>query len=155
MKAWLVLEDGRWFVGVSVGASGRATGEVVFNTGLTGYQEILTDPSYCGQIVTLTYPHIGNTGINQDDSESARPHLRALIVRDASRRESNWRSRQTLLQYLNEHGIMAITGIDTRADLLGQAIAAGIGKTTPRAGLLLDCESPMQSANGGLPHHLT
>jgi len=115
MEAILVLEDGATFSGQSFGARGEVAGEVVFNTGMTGYQEIITDPSYRGQMVTMTYPHIGNTGINQDDPESARPHLRALIVRDASRRESNWRSRQTLLQYLNEHGIMAITGIDTRA----------------------------------------
>jgi carbamoyl-phosphate synthase small subunit len=115
MEAILVLEDGATFRGQSFGARGEAAGEVVFNTGMTGYQEIITDPSYRGQMVTMTYPHIGNTGINQEDPESARPHLRALIVRDVCRRESNWRSRQTLLQYLNEHGIMAITGIDTRA----------------------------------------
>ena len=115
MEAIIVLEDGAVFHGRSFGALGETTGEVVFNTGMTGYQEILTDPSYRGQMVVMTYPHIGNTGINEEDPESARPHLRALIVRDASLRESNWRARQTLVQYMNEHGIMALTDVDTRA----------------------------------------
>jgi carbamoyl-phosphate synthase small subunit len=115
MEALLVLEDGTVFRGQSFGASGERVGEVVFNTGMTGYQEILTDPSYRGQMVVMTYPHIGNTGVNDEDPESARPHLRALIVRQACRRESNWRARQTLTQYLGEHGIMALTEIDTRA----------------------------------------
>jgi carbamoyl-phosphate synthase small subunit len=115
MEALLVLEDGTAFRGRSFGTSGEIVGEVVFNTGMTGYQEIITDPSYRGQMVVMTYPHIGNTGINLEDPESARPHLRALIVRDASLRESNWRARQTLGQYLNEHGIMALTDVDTRA----------------------------------------
>jgi carbamoyl-phosphate synthase small subunit len=115
MEALLVLEDGTVFRGQSFGASGEQVGEVVFNTGMTGYQEILTDPSYRGQMVVMTYPHIGNTGVNDEDPESARPHLRALIVRQACRRESNWRARQTLTQYLSEHGIMALTEIDTRA----------------------------------------
>ena len=103
------------FRGRSFGAVGEQVGEVVFNTGMTGYQEILTDPSYRGQMVVMTYPHIGNTGINDEDPESAQPHLRALIVRNACRRESNWRARQTLAQYLSEHEIMALTDIDTRA----------------------------------------
>jgi carbamoyl-phosphate synthase small subunit len=115
MEALLVLEDGAVFRGQSFGAPGERVGEVVFNTGMTGYQEILTDPSYRGQMVVMTYPHIGNTGVNDEDPESARPHLRALIVRQACRRESNWRARQTLTQYLGEHGIMALTEIDTRA----------------------------------------
>jgi carbamoyl-phosphate synthase small subunit len=115
MEAIIVLEDGAVFRGRSFGALGEITGEVVFNTGMTGYQEILTDPSYRGQMVVMTYPHIGNTGVNEEDPESARPHLRALIVRDASLRESNWRARQTLVRYLNEHGIMALTDVDTRA----------------------------------------
>ncbi len=115
MKAWLVLEDGRWFAGASIGAAGRATGEVVFNTGLTGYQEILTDPSYCGQIVTLTYPHIGNYGINGEDVESIRPQVEGLVVRDISPVASNYRATGLLTDYLKEHHIPALTGIDTRA----------------------------------------
>ena len=115
MEALLVLEDGTVFRGRSFGAMGEQVGEVVFNTGMTGYQEILTDPSYRGQMVVMTYPHIGNTGVNDEDPESARPHLRALIVRQACRRESNWRARQTLAQYLGEHDIMALTDVDTRA----------------------------------------
>lgn len=115
MEALLVLEDGTTFRGRSFGAMGESAGEVVFNTGMTGYQEILTDPSYRGQMVVMTYPHIGNTGINDQDPESQLPHVRALIVRNACRRESNWRARQSLTQYLSEHEIMALTDIDTRA----------------------------------------
>jgi len=115
MQALLVLEDGTFFWGRSFGVPGECVGEVVFNTGMTGYQEILTDPSYRGQMVVMTYPHIGNTGINDQDGESARPHLRALIVRDASVRESNWRAHQTLVRYLGEHEVMALTDVDTRA----------------------------------------
>jgi len=115
MDALLVLEDGTAFCGRSFSASGERTGEVVFNTSMTGYQEVLTDPSYRGQVVVMTYPHIGNTGINEEDSESAQPHLRALIVRDVSTRESNWRARQTLTRHLKDHGIMALTDVDTRA----------------------------------------
>ena len=115
MEALLVLEDGTTFRGRSFGALGEIVGEVVFNTGMTGYQEIITDPSYRGQMVVMTYPHIGNTGINEEDLESAEPHLRALIVRDVSKRESNWRAKQTVNRYLSEHGIMALTDIDTRA----------------------------------------
>lgn len=115
VRAYLVLEDGRWFAGASFGASGRAAGEIVFHTGLTGYQEILTDPSYCGQIVTLTYPHIGNYGVNAEDVESSRPRVEALVVRDLSPIASNHRASGTLAGYLVEHGIPAMTGIDTRA----------------------------------------
>jgi carbamoyl-phosphate synthase small subunit len=115
MEALLVLEDGAVFRGRCFSAPGEQTGEVVFNTGMTGYQEILTDPSYRGQMVVMTYPHIGNTGINNADPESERPHLRALIVREVCRRESNWRARQTLARYLSEHGVMALTDVDTRA----------------------------------------
>ena len=115
MEALLVLEDGMTYRGQAVGTLGEVSGEVVFNTGMTGYQEIITDPSYRGQMVVMTCPHIGNTGINEDDPESTQPHLRALIVRDVSRRESNWRARQTLTRYLSDHGIMALTDIDTRA----------------------------------------
>jgi carbamoyl-phosphate synthase small subunit len=115
MEALLVLEDGTTFRGRSFGAVGERAGEVVFNTGMTGYQEILTDPSYRGQMVVMTYPHIGNTGVNDQDPESEHPHVRALIVRNACRRESNWRARQTLAQYLSEHETMALTDVDTRA----------------------------------------
>ena len=115
MEALLVLEDGTTFSGRSFGALGEVAGEVVFNTGMTGYQEILTDPSYRGQMVVMTYPHIGNTGINDEDPESTRPHLRALIVRDVSLRESNWRAQQTLARYLAAHDIVGLTDVDTRA----------------------------------------
>jgi carbamoyl-phosphate synthase small subunit len=115
MEAYLVLEDGKVFRGRSFGVPGERTGEVVFNTGMTGYQEIITDPSYRGQMVVMTYPHIGNTGINDEDPESKQPHLRALIVRDLCRRESNWRANQTLDRYLRDHEIMALAGVDTRA----------------------------------------
>jgi len=115
MEALLVFEDGTTFRGRSFGAVGESAGEVVFNTGMTGYQEILTDPSYRGQMVVMTYPHIGNTGINHQDPESQQPHVRALIVRNACRRESSWRARQSLTQYLSEHEIMALTDMDTRA----------------------------------------
>lgn len=115
MEALLVLEDGAAFRGRSFGAPGETSGEIVFNTGMTGYQETLTDPSYRGQMVVMTYPHIGNTGINAQDPESECPQVRALIVRYASKRESNWRAQQTLIQYLNAHGIVALTDVDTRA----------------------------------------
>jgi carbamoyl-phosphate synthase small subunit len=115
VTAYLVLEDGRFFEGRSFGAPRDATGEIVFNTGLTGYQEILTDPSYCGQIVTLTYPHIGNYGINAEDVESHRPRVEALVVRESSPVASNPRASGTLSGYLREHGVPAISGIDTRA----------------------------------------
>ena len=112
--ALLALEDGSVFHGHSVGATGETVGEVVFNTAMTGYQEILTDPSYARQIVTLTYPHIGNTGCNEVDAESAAVHTAGLIVRDIPRRASNWRNTESLPDYLQRHGIVAIAGIDTR-----------------------------------------
>ncbi len=112
--AKLALEDGSVFTGVSIGAPGEIDGEVCFNTSMTGYQEILTDPSYRGQIVTMTYPQIGNYGVNAEDVESARPHLAGFIVREHSRLRSNFRSEQNLSDYLAEHGVVAIEGIDTR-----------------------------------------
>lgn len=115
MKAILALEDGTLFEGQSLGATGRTNGEVVFNTGMTGYQEILTDPSYAGQIVTLTYPLIGNYGINPDDFESRRVQVEGFVVREAAETASNWRSKQTLDSFLKERGIIGIQGIDTRA----------------------------------------
>jgi carbamoyl-phosphate synthase small subunit len=114
VPAILVLKDGTVFRGISIGAEGLAAGEVVFNTAMTGYQEILTDPSYCRQIVTLTYPHIGNTGANAEDVESDRIHAAGLVIRDLPLRSSNWRSQWTLSEYLARHGVPAIAGIDTR-----------------------------------------
>jgi len=112
--AILALEDGTVFEGVSVGASGLSVGEVVFNTALTGYQEVLTDPSYARQMVTLTYPHIGNTGFTPEDDEAAKVWCAGLIVRDVPRRPSNWRSREALPEWLAKRGVVAIAGIDTR-----------------------------------------
>ncbi|MDZ7373619.1 MAG: glutamine-hydrolyzing carbamoyl-phosphate synthase small subunit [candidate division KSB1 bacterium] len=113
--AILVLEDGRFFRGWSFGAEGEATGEVIFNTSMTGYQEIFTDPSYRGQLVTLTYPHIGNVGVNQLDFESCRPWLAGVIVREYSRVSSSWRAERTLAEFLADFGVPAIEGVDTRA----------------------------------------
>jgi len=117
-QAVLALEDGSVFLGRSIGAdsarAGPAVGEVVFNTAMTGYQEILTDPSYARQLVTLTYPHIGNTGCNPEDDESSRPMAGGLIVRDCPARHSNWRAQESLPDYLLRHGIVAIADIDTR-----------------------------------------
>jgi carbamoyl-phosphate synthase small subunit len=112
--ALLALADGSIFSGHSIGAAGATIGEVVFNTAITGYQEILTDPSYCEQIVTLTYPHIGNTGVNREDEESPRPYAAGLVVRDVPLRASSWRAERTLPEYLRAHGVVAIAGIDTR-----------------------------------------
>ena len=115
MKALLALADGTVFTGTSFGAEGEATGEVVFNTSLTGYQEILTDPSYKGQIVTMTYPEIGNVGVNPEDVESRRPFLEGFIVKEYWERQSNWRAQQSLGSYLKTHGVVGIQGLDTRA----------------------------------------
>jgi carbamoyl-phosphate synthase small subunit len=112
--ALLALEDGSIFHGYAAGATGETVGEVVFNTAMTGYQEILTDPSYSRQLITLTYPHIGNTGVNAEDVESASIHAAGLIVRDVPRRASSWRSTGSLPDYLKHHGTVAIAGIDTR-----------------------------------------
>ena len=112
--AILALADGTIFRGTAIGAEGTAVGEVVFNTAITGYQEILTDPSYCKQIVTLTYPHIGNTGVNPEDNESHRVFASGLVVRDLPLVSSNWRETQTLPAYLKEQNVVAIADIDTR-----------------------------------------
>jgi carbamoyl-phosphate synthase small subunit len=112
--AALVLADGTVFRGRSIGAAGETLGEVVFNTAMTGYQEILTDPSYAGQIVTLTYPHIGNTGVNDDDEEAGRIFAAGLIVRDVPQRASSFRMQSDLSTYLRDHGIVGIADIDTR-----------------------------------------
>ena len=113
--AKLALEDGTVYTGSSFGAEGEIDGEVVFNTSMTGYQEILTDPSYRGQIVTMTYPEIGNYGVNEEDVESHHPHLAGFVVRENSRIASNFRSQDTLHNYLAKHGIIGLEGIDTRA----------------------------------------
>lgn len=114
-RAFLALADGTVYAGSAIGAEIETHGEVVFNTSMTGYQEILTDPSYKRQIVAMTYPHIGNYGINSDDIESSRPHVSGFIVKELSRYTSNWRSQKTLDSYLKENNIAGIQGIDTRA----------------------------------------
>lgn len=139
--AILALADGSLFHGVAIGADGETSGEVVFNTAMTGYQEILTDPSYARQIVTLTYPHIGNTGVNDEDVESDQIHAAGLIIRDLPLVASNWRSQKTLSDYLKENNRIGIAGIDTRRltrilrDKGSQdgAIVAGEGATAERA----------------------
>jgi carbamoyl-phosphate synthase small subunit len=115
VEAILALEDGTWYVGAAAGADGEARGEVVFNTSMTGYQEVLTDPSYAGQIVTMTCPEIGNYGVSHNDVESRAPQVAGFIIRDESPVASNWRSEKTLREYLVENTIVAISDIDTRA----------------------------------------
>jgi carbamoyl-phosphate synthase small subunit len=115
MNATLALEDGTWYRGVAAGAAGETRGEVVFNTSMTGYQEVLTDPSYAGQIVTMTAPQIGNYGVTSGDSESQVPRVAGFVMREASPLASNWRADGTLREYLTAHNIVAITDIDTRA----------------------------------------
>lgn len=114
MKARLILEDGTCLTGTAFGAQGEVIGEVVFNTSMTGYQEVLTDPSYCGQLVTMTYPLIGNYGLNDEDVESNRPYVQGLIVREYAEYASNWRKKVVLDQWLKEHKIVGIAEIDTR-----------------------------------------
>ena len=115
MNAILALEDGTWYRGVAAGASGEARGEVVFNTSMTGYQEVLTDPSYAGQIVTMTAPQIGNYGVAPGDAESQAPRVAGFVMREASPLASNWRAEGTLRDYLTRHNIVAIADVDTRA----------------------------------------
>lgn len=115
MKAILTLEDGTYFTGSGFGAQGEQWGEVVFNTGMTGYQEILTDPSYCGQIVVMTYPLIGNYGINDEDFESRKSYVRGFVIHEGCSRPSNWRSNRSLSEYLVEANIIGLKGVDTRA----------------------------------------
>ena len=134
-EALLALEDGSLFRGRSIGAEGIATGEVVFNTAMTGYQEILTDPSYCRQIVALTHPHVGNTGVNPEDEESRGVFASGLVVRDVPALASNWRSQSSLGAFLQRHGVVGIAGIDTRRltrrlrekGALAGAVVAGSG----------------------------
>jgi len=115
MNAVLALENGTWYRGSAAGAPGIARGEVVFNTSMTGYQEVLTDPSYAGQIVTMTCPQIGNYGVSLEDVESRGPHVAGFVMREVSPMASNWRSSGSLRDYLTDNGVVAITGIDTRA----------------------------------------
>jgi carbamoyl-phosphate synthase small subunit len=115
INAILALEDGRCFKGTSFGATGTTTGEICFNTSMTGYQEVITDPSYRGQIVAMTYPQIGNYGINPEDTESNGPHIRAFVIGELCEVPSNWRSSMPLSEYLGNHQILGIEGIDTRA----------------------------------------
>jgi carbamoyl-phosphate synthase small subunit len=133
-EALLALEDGTAFRGRAIGADGETFGEVVFNTAMTGYQEILTDPSYKGQLVCMTYPHIGNYGVNEEDVESHRPWAEGLIVRELSPVASNFRAQMTLEAYLRQHRIVAIDGVDTRALTLALrrqgAMNAGLSTTT-------------------------
>jgi carbamoyl-phosphate synthase small subunit len=146
-EALLVLEDGTLFRGVSIGAEGVSVGEVVFNTSITGYQEILTDPSYAHQLVTLTYPHIGNVGINSEDTESRGIFAGGLIVRDVPLKASNFRSEQTLQNYLIESGTVGIAGIDTRK-LTRILRDKGAQRGCLMAGSSLDVEKALAAARG-------
>ncbi len=171
MQAILALEDGTTFSGQGIGAPGAAVGEVVFNTAMTGYQEILTDPSYAGQLVTLTASHVGNTGVNPADSESDRIHARGLIIRHYPRRHSSWRATESLSDYLAANGIAGIAGLDTRSltihlrehgaqngcILIGDTVSADDAvdrarQCEPMAGLDLAsrvcCESPHEWTEG-------
>lgn len=173
MDALLVLEDGRVFPGRSFGAPGERIGEVVFHTGMTGYQEVLTDPSYCGQLVTMTAPHIGNTGVNDFDPESLKPQVAGFIVRSYSEDYSSWRARGGLSQLFREHQIVAISEVDTRAltrHIRTAGAMRGIISTTgasveqllakarsapPMEGLdltrVVTCEEPYHWAEGSAP----
>ena len=150
--ALLALEDGTTWPGVALGAIGERAGEVIFNTAMTGYQEVLTDPSYYGQIVVMTAPHIGNTGVNLEDEESAKPWLSGFVVRAASPRVSSWRATAALDDYLREHGIVGISGVDTRA-LVRHIREAGalrgvISSVTPEPQHLIDAARAAPSMEG-------
>ncbi len=173
MIAVLALENGTWYRGTAAGAPGVARGEVVFNTSMTGYQEVLTDPSYAGQIVTMTAPQIGNYGVAAEDIESRGPQVAGFVMRDVSPIASNWRAEGTLRDYLTDHGVVAITGIDTRAltrvlrtagvmrGIIGTGhvdpdeLVADAARVTPMAGLDLvrtvSCAEPFDwpGATGG------
>ena len=145
MNAILALEDGTWFNGVSAGAAGETSGEVVFNTSMTGYQEVLTDPSYAGQIVTMTAPQIGNYGIAAADHESGAPRVAGFVIRDLSPIASNWRAQTTLRDYLTAHGIVAIGDIDTRA-LTRKLRSIGVMRGIIATGTALDPEALVAKA---------
>src|SRR5262245_18714747 len=140
MIAILALEDGTWFKGQAAGAEGEAHGEVVFNTSMTGYQEVLTDPSYRGQIVTMTCPEIGNYGVSQNDVESRAPQVAGFIVREESPIASNWRAEGTLRDYLAANGIVAISDIDTRA-LTRRLRSGGVMRGIIATGAGVDAEA--------------
>ena len=146
MEAILALEDGTWFSGVAAGAEGEARGEVVFNTSMTGYQEVLTDPSYAGQIVTMTCPEIGNYGVSPDDVESRSARVAGFIIRDESPVASNWRSKGTLREYLVASHIVAIADIDTRA-LTRKLRSGGVMRGIIATGSALDPQALIERAN--------
>jgi carbamoyl-phosphate synthase small subunit len=145
MEAILALEDGTWFRGAAAGAEGEARGEVVFNTSMTGYQEVLTDPSYSGQIVTMTCPEIGNYGVSMEDVESRTPQVAGFIIRDESPIASNWRSEMTLRDYLVANKIVAISDIDTRA-LTRQLRSGGVMRGVIVTGEQLDPQALVERA---------
>ncbi|MDX5363512.1 MAG: glutamine-hydrolyzing carbamoyl-phosphate synthase small subunit, partial [Pseudazoarcus pumilus] len=149
-SAVLALADGTVFHGKGIGAEGTTVGEVVFNTSMTGYQEILTDPSYCRQIVTLTYPHIGNTGVNAEDVEADRVHAAGLVIRDLPLLTSNFRCEQTLDAYLKAQNVVAIADIDTRklTRVLREKGAQGGAIVTAPAGQVPDVEAALAAARG-------
>ena len=147
MNAILALEDGTWFKGVSAGAPGETSGEVVFNTSMTGYQEVLTDPSYAGQIVTMTAPQIGNYGIAAADQESSGPRVAGFVMRDPSPIASNWRAHTTLREYLTAHGIVAIGDVDTRA-LTRKLRSSGVMRGVIGTGASLDPDELVARARG-------
>jgi carbamoyl-phosphate synthase small subunit len=144
-EAILALEDGTWFRGVAAGANGQTAGEVVFNTSMTGYQEVLTDPSYSGQIVTMTCPEIGNYGVTDEDGESAAPHVAGFIVREESPIASNWRAQGTLRDYFIRHNIVAIADIDTRA-LTRKLRSSGVMRGVVMTGSQLDPNALVEKA---------
>ena len=146
MNAILALEDGTWFQGVSAGAPGHTEGEVVFNTSMTGYQEVLTDPSYAGQIVTMTAPQIGNYGVAGADQESAKPQVAGFVMRDPSPVSSNWRAQGTLKDYLTRHNIVAIGDVDTRA-LTKKLRSAGVMRGVIGTGAV-DADALVERARG-------
>ncbi len=147
MKAVLALEDGTCFTGTSVGAAGETSGEVVFNTSMTGYQEVLTDPSYAGQIVTMTSVQIGNYGVTAEDTESRRPQVAGFVVRESSPVASNWRADQTLSEYLSANGIVAIADIDTRA-LTRKLRSGGVLRGVIATGPGVDPDRLVEKARG-------
>jgi carbamoyl-phosphate synthase small subunit len=151
-KALLALEDGTTWPGAAFGAVGERGGEIVFNTAMTGYQEVLTDPSYYGQIVVMTAPHMGNTGVNFEDEESRKAWLSGFVVRAASPQVSNWRARQSLDEYLREQGVVGITGVDTRALVLhirsAGAMRAVISSADPAPERLIAAARALPSMEG-------
>jgi carbamoyl-phosphate synthase small subunit len=146
MEAILALEDGTWFKGAAAGADGEARGEVVFNTSMTGYQEVLTDPSYAGQIVTMTCAEIGNYGVSPEDVESRAPHVAGFVIRDESPISSNWRASGTLRDYLVSNGIVSISDIDTRA-LTRKLRSGGVMRGVIATGSALDPDTLVAHAN--------